>query len=406
MRFLIFILFLSISITLNGQDRKCGTGLLHENEKKQPESESTISSLRLVENPVDGIINIPVVVHVIHSNLNGEIGGSNISKEQIESQISVLNEDFGRIQGTKGFNSDPLGADLEIRFCLAQQDTNGYPTNGIVRVYNIKRYWSIHDDEALKKLSYWRSDKYLNIWVANITPDNLLGWAQYPKDVPGVTGKDGAITDGVVIHYKAFGRIGDLIANYDLGRTATHEVGHWLGLLHLSGDGACGNDYVDDTPWDYRLNETSMCSDSSDCDGDGKFSSDMANNYLDYSYDRCMNIFTLGQKERVRNTFIINSRRNAILSSMGCDPPTGIVKKELNNVSLFPNPVTENLYINFQDINSGQAYLYNSINELVGSEAFYSSSNITLDLSYLNSGFYYLILDTDSGKSVHKVIRK
>ncbi len=280
------------------------------------------SKARTADASTEPIYRIPVVVHIIHNTANSAVGGRknvNIPDAQIISQINVLNQDFRRIAGTPGFNDDPVGSDTRIEFCLASRDPEGNPTNGIVRVYNSKSTWSIHEVAQLSKLSHWPSNQYLNIWVTDL-PSGTLGFAQFPE-APGVAGLSGPYseaTDGVVIDYEYFGNQGYLIRNYEMGRTTTHEVGHWLGLRHIWGDRFCGTDYVDDTPLDAAANETGTCQDSSDCNKDGIYTMDMSNNYMDYSFDACMNIFTQGQKMRMRTVIETSPRRRDLLNSPGC----------------------------------------------------------------------------------------
>jgi hypothetical protein len=278
------------------------------------------------------VYTIPVVVHIIHNNSSGRIGGirnTNISDDQVLTQIQVLNEDFRRKPGTNGFNNDPAGADTKIEFCLATRDPEGNPTTGIVRKYFNKLTWTrTGDEQFMKSLSCWPTDKYLNIWVADLADDGpyaLLGYSTYPSAPDSTISGMGdqpinERTDGVAIDYINFGRVSALREHYDKGRTATHEVGHFLGLYHIWGDEYCGNDYVDDTPADKISNTTKTCSDSSNCDPENpwNFTKDMVNNYMDYSYDRCMNIFTIGQKLRMRATIQMVPARRALLNSPGC----------------------------------------------------------------------------------------
>lgn len=274
------------------------------------------------------VYRIPVVVHVIHNNSSGIIGGhqnSNISDEQIRSQIDVLNEDYRRKEGTLGFNTNPVGADMEIEFCLASRDPQGNYCSGILRKYNTAASFTPNDDKYLKSLSYWPNDQYLNIWTTTLTDTDgslLLGYSHYPggSGLPGLAPVDGeALTDGIVILHKAFGRnTGTVSKPYNLGRTATHEIGHWLGgLLHPWGDSYCGNDFVDDTPAQQDANYEAGCQmKTSVCNG--KSSIDMIENYMQYTGDKCMNIFTRDQKLRMRTVLETSPARVAILSSPGC----------------------------------------------------------------------------------------
>jgi len=277
------------------------------------------------------LITIPVVVHVVH---NGQSVGSgaNISQAQVESQIDVLNEDFRRMIGTPGHNTHANGADIEIEFCLANFDPNGNTMvePGINRVNGGQSTWSTNQiDNSLKPSTYWDPTQYLNVWVCNIQ-GGILGYAQFPNS-SGLGGMNnnngGASTDGVVIGYQYFGRTGNVTAPYNQGRTSTHEIGHWLGLRHIWGDGGCGvDDYCSDTPEAGDANYG--CSSNVSCG-----STDMIENYMDYSDDVCMNIFTTCQKTRMRTVMSVSPRRMELLNSSACQgsmaPPTASASSDI-----------------------------------------------------------------------------
>jgi hypothetical protein len=190
------------------------------------------------------VYTIPVVVHVIH---NGEaIGsGTNISNNQILSQINAMNKDFQRLN-VDAANTPAeflsVAGSFDLEFVLAKQDPFGAPTNGINRVQGTKTVWTINDNATFKALSYWPAEDYLNIWVINIP--SYLGFAQFPvSSLPGLEDSpNDRLTDGVVIDYTAFGSnfegLGtfNLDTKYNRGRTCTHEVGHFFGLKHIWGD--------------------------------------------------------------------------------------------------------------------------------------------------------------------------
>jgi len=253
------------------------------------------------------VITIPVVVHVIYNT-----SAQNISDAQILSQIQVLNDDFRRTNADAN-NTWSQAADSEIEFCLATVDPNGNATTGITRTSTSVSSFSTND--AMKYSSQggkdaWPRDQYLNMWVCNIG-GGILGYAQFP-------GSGSAATDGVVMGYKYFGTVGQATAPFDGGRTATHEVGHWLNLRHIWGDGGCGvDDFVDDTPKSDAANYG--CSTGHSSCG----STDMVQNYMDYSDDACMNLFTAGQKARMRALFAPGGFRESLLSSNGCGGSTG-----------------------------------------------------------------------------------
>lgn len=252
------------------------------------------------------IITIPVVVHVIYNNSN-----ENISAAQIQSQIDVLNEDFRRTNGDAD-NTWPQAADTQIEFCLASVDPNGNATNGITRKYSSKSTWGTND--AMKNSSQggvdpWNTSEYLNMWVCNIG-GGILGYAQFPGG--------SAATDGVVMGPNYFGSSAKgsgfyLSAPFDLGRTTTHEVGHFLNLRHIWGDGGCGvDDFVSDTPASDAAN--GGCPTTHQSCG----STDMVQNYMDYTNDSCMNLYTQGQKDRMRAVLAVGGFRRSLALSDKC----------------------------------------------------------------------------------------
>lgn len=246
------------------------------------------------------LVRIPVVVHVIHNGT--AIGtGANISDAQVLSQIQVLNEDFRKIAGTRGENSNPVGVDTNIEFFLAKESPDGCTTTGIERYdfSSIATSWPVQGitDSALKPMTIWDSSRYMNMWTVALSDNTLLGYAQFPDGPPE--------TDGVVMGYQYFGSNDAVGVNlnssapYDLGRTTTHEVGHFLGLLHTFEDGCADGDFCDDTPATAQENygcpiEQDSCPVGA---GDGVF--DMVENYMDYTDDACMNIFTNDQSARM-----------------------------------------------------------------------------------------------------------
>lgn len=287
------------------------------------------------DNSILNVITIPVVIHVIH-NGDGLGANENITDAQILSQITVLNQDFGRIAGTPGFNTNPVGVDTEIQFCLAQRDPNGLFTTGINR-YNLGSEASWEMDEfntEIKPQTQWNPNEYLNIWVVNkvalkffgIEIGEILGYAQFPSG----SGLDGleqgtgpANTDGVVIGHRYFGSSdiypsGTYFAPNDKGRTTTHEVGHYLGLRHIWGDGDCNeDDYCEDTP--RAADANSGC--SIGIDSCPSFPGlDMVENYMDYSDDACMNVFTQDQKDRMIAVLTNAQRRATLGTSLACLP--------------------------------------------------------------------------------------
>lgn len=358
-----------------------------------------------VANGTNTIVYIPVVVHVIH---NGDAKGTNenISDEQVLSQITVLNQDYRRMSGTPGYNTNNVGADMEIQFVMAQRTPSGDETNGIDRVNLGQASWAESAIEStLKPQTIWDPTQYMNIWVCNFGGDlaDVLGYAQFPSS-SGLGGLDtnggAANTDGVIIGYKYFGSStifpgGTYEFGYDKGRTTTHEVGHFFGLRHIWGDtSSCtvnatdsNKDYCPDTPAasaaNYECVTTNSCTASP--------GNDMIENYMDYTPDSCMNIFTINQKGRVQTVIANSPRRASLITSLGGTPPQtyaldGKVEIVSLNVacgtSFAPSLSLQNkgttaitsAQISYT-IDNGTAQVYNWTGSLAGG----ASADITLD---------------------------
>ena len=350
MRLFIFI-FLCITITQVNAQRTCGSIMnLSDIQQNDPTRYQRIMQIeRHTEryvNRVRGasshetVITIPVVVHVLHTGQ--AIGtGLNISHAQIQSQIDVLNEDFRRLNADT--TNTPqifrhLAADIKIQFVLASRDPNGQPTNGVVRKRTTKDTFIIRDNDFNNMFDLmeerdagikftptgspaWPTNRYLNIWVCNelyhsflFISTNLAGYAQFPDQLSIATSPQ---TDGVVINTNVFGGIGYVnVSSLDRGRTTTHEVGHWLNLKHIWGDTLCGNDMVDDTPV-QESSSSSSCPPlltTSSCNGSSH--DIMFQNYMDYTDDECMNLFTHGQKNRMRALFSQSGAREQLLTAL------------------------------------------------------------------------------------------
>ena len=262
------------------------------------------------------IYSIPTVVHVVYRNAT-----ENISNAQVISQIDALNKDFRKLnpdvsQVPSAWTG--LAADVGIEFCLANRDPQGNLTTGITRTSSSQASFDI-SNENMKfdnsgGKSAWPTDQYLNIWVCNLD-GTLLGYAQFP-------GQGSPSTDGVVIDFDDFGTTGTATPPFNLGRTATHEVGHWLGLYHIWGDEPqCSqDDGVSDTPQqkDKNYGCPSFPQGSSQAGGScsGANPGAMFMNYMDYVDDACMYMFTNGQKANMLAA--LTQQRAALLNSQGC----------------------------------------------------------------------------------------
>ena len=261
-----------------------------------------------------GVARIPCVIHVVW-NTNAQ----NISQAQIDSQIEVLNRDY------RATNPDTsivpsvfsgLIADSRVEFFLATEDPNGNPTTGVTRTQTSTATFGTDDkvkSSATGGIDPWDPAHYLNIWVCQLG-GGLLGYAQFPGGPPA--------TDGVVITHTGFGTTGTAAAPFNLGRTTTHEIGHWLNLFHIGGDdgtGCSGTDFVADTPNQAGQNFGTPAFPSVTCNNgpDG----DMFVNYMDYTDDAAMFMFTRGQILRVEAC--LAGPRRALLAPVETEPVGG-----------------------------------------------------------------------------------
>ncbi|TCK68060.1 gliding motility-associated-like protein [Winogradskyella wandonensis] len=298
--------FFLVTTSMFAQERICASAeLLEQQLQNNPSHAENLARLeertrlRANNDPsvqrMDGILYVPVVVHVVYNT-----DAQNISDAQIQSQIDVINKDFRGLNvefADIQANQWPQAADMEIEFYLAQIDPDGNPTNGITRTQTDITSFGFEDtmkSTAAGGKDPWDTSLYFNFWTVNFS-GGLLGFAQFPGGDPS--------TDGIVMGYNFFGSSDDddgsfvLSAPFDKGRTTTHEMGHFFNLRHIWGDGPCGaDDFVDDTPESDASN--GGCQTGSVSCG----SVDMVENYMDYSDDACMGLFTEGQKNRMRAT--------------------------------------------------------------------------------------------------------
>lgn len=379
---------------------KCGTDALDlyyktnfpEYAEFRMNDEKIQWELKTIQKSATTIV-IPVVVHVIY-----RLPEQNISESQIHSQLTVLNKDFNKQNwDTMKVPSvwKHLIANNEITFKLANRDENGFVTNGITRTQT-----SITDIGTMGGNLYyqtskggqniWDRNKYLNIWVCEIA-GGIYGFGSFPG-AP-------AASDGLVIDFEAFGAEGTATSPTDLGRTVTHEVGHWFNLQHLWGIPPCGDDQVSDTPEQEDANYDCAFFPSTSCTNapDG----DMFMNFMDYSDDNCLNFFTEGQKSRMMAT--LNGSRLSLLSSDGYN---GIEKITTSEIKMFPNPVndfltvhsTDNLSIIRIQLIDLQGY---TLLDIIADEG---SHQMTMNLSHFSEGLYLLKLYNREGISSGKIV--
>lgn len=347
------------------------------------------------------IITIPVVVHILYNKPE-----ENISNEKVYSQIRVLNENFRRrnadtINTPNAFKS--IAADCEIEFQLAISDPQRRGTSGIIRKYTPVTMWNADDKMKFATETgsdAWDAKSYLNIWVCNM--GRAAGYSSFPGGP--------AAKDGIVVAYNVFGI--NTKAGYEMGKTAVHEAGHWMGLRHIWGDAYCGNDMIDDTPTQNTF--TSGCPSgirTSTCGNNAN--GDMYMNYMDLTLDACTNLFTEGQKERMRATFETGGGRKSILTSYGLLPPLYNeipVDDEIPtwfHPQLYPNPASAEMTLDLAyDIRwIGKTLYITSLQGQVLMQVTISSKAQKINVSQLRPGMYILSGKKDGSEIKQKFIK-
>jgi len=385
----------------------------------------------------DSILRIPVVVHVVYKTAQ-----QNLPDSLIHNQIAILNRDYRRqnadtVNTRSVFNG--LGADAGIEFYLACLDPDGNPTTGITRTQTNRDAFSIDfltgtegvdavKFDSTEGKSGWDPNRYLNIWVCNTVDANsffgaVLGLAYPPQGAPNWP-SDAFPADervqGIVIHYEVFGfpnpyAVGDY-AIADQGRTVNHEVGHYLGLRHIWGDGQgalfggvdCNaTDGIDDTPRAGNNSQIDGCSNSKNTCNDGAGDlPDMWENYMDYSEETCQNIFTQGQVDIMRS--MVLTARSGLLEAQCVDSVSaGILKlKNTLMVNVYPNPSNGIINIDFwvatDDVKVVVTdVLGNSVAENVFEE---SQTRFSCNLSGLNKGIYFVRVQHGQKTAIKRII--
>lgn len=344
------------------------------------------------------VIQIPVVVHVVYK---GPL--ENITDAQIQSQIDVLNADY-RLQNTNSSNIpaefQPLAADVEMEFCLASQTPNGAPTNGITRTatswLNIGQVLAADGSPrvcytALGGEDAWDPAHYLNIWVAGIG-GGILGFGTLPGTAPPEE-------EGVVIDPKYFGTIGlaALNAPNHLGRTAVHEIGHYFDLNHIWGgnENVCtDDDGVNDTPVQRAAFFGCPAYPQFSCGNSAMFM-----NYMDYTDDACMCLFTQGQKARMLATLAVI--RPGLLTSPGCLTSSTNGPDPHSGMKIYPNPVSEMVYLETGALpGSGGTIQITDVlgRQVFGTTAFFDEQGFSVPVRSLAPGSYFIRLQTAKGE--------
>jgi Pregnancy-associated plasma protein-A/Secretion system C-terminal sorting domain len=348
------------------------------------------------------VIKIPVVVHVLYNN-----DEQKISREQVISQIDVLNRDFRKRdpaveQLPEHFRS--LAADCYIEFSLASIDPQGLPTMGII--WKKTNSFSFGADDAIKFSerggdNAWDADKYLNIWVGKL----FTGMAGY-SSAPGYAKEK----DGIVLSYTAFGTNGAAVAPHHLGRTAVHETGHWLGLKHIWGDRYCGDDEISDTP--PQKIATNGCPSGFIASCDNSASGSMYMNFMDLTHDACTNLFTPAQRDRMRSLFAFGGPRHSLVSTQGSVaallPGPIVLPAEtalVNSIPIFPNPASHTVVVKTgdgYDMIGDRITIQNQLGQLV-MQSVIRSKTMQINISGLKSGVYFIKVGVKS--KPHKLIK-
>jgi hypothetical protein len=333
---------------------------------------------------------IPVVVHILYKDAS-----QNITDDRVKQELEVLNKAF-RLS-TPDSSKIPsyfqqLAADCRIEFVLAKVDPMGKATTGILRkttwvtLYGMDdriKYSSEGGDDA------WDCNKYLNIWVGSLA-GGIAGYSS-PLGCPKEK-------DGVAIRTDAFAPGGGAV--YSGGKTLVHEIGHWLGLRHIWGDAACGDDGIDDTPQQQGPNRGCPSGIKITCNNAPY--GDMYNNYMDQANDDCMLLFTKGQMNRMRACFAPDGPRYALLSSNGITgtpiaepaitPPSR--SESTSSLQLYPNPTQKKLVIQFQqniDCVGKELSIVNQFGQVVKRMIVEQYTTI-INVGQLQSGMYFVKL--------------
>lgn len=423
-----FLLSAIVGFSAFAQTEKCGTMPNHfsqlQNSAQYAETFSAAEKLAkkwLDENKGFAnaktqqlVVTIPVVFHCIYKNTTDV---TYLHDSIFTRQIAIMNETYSlsnpNFSNTRAI-FDSLGVNIDLQFCLANVDTNGNPFSGIDRQQNNANWFSsILNNQIKTTYPPWDPAHYLNIWTCDMSLFGnpfVLGFATFPG---GPANLDGVVLQAEFVGYQNNGTVNNL------GRTMVHEVGHWLGMRHIWGDGQQGTnpcdstDYVEDTPRANNASQTDCDTTKNTCSNEDPFWSnfsidppDMVENYMDYSSDACMTMFTKGQKARMWS-FINTVRTGLLNNTVGC---TAVGIDEYNPafgdyIHVYPNPANNVLNLNFTsgNLNEIQVELYDANGRLV--KAFKPLSfQHALDVKGMKPGIYFLKIANLNNVAVKKVI--
>ena len=383
----------------------------------------TFEAAKASQNKSNHLYTIPVVVHVVYNTPE-----QNIPDSVILNQISVLNEDYNRQNAdTVNLRSEflPIAGAPQIKFKLAEIDENGMATTGITRTAtSTSSFGSLAllggDFSELEMVKStidggqdpWDQSRYLNIWICNMAVDffgqqvpAVLGYATPPAGLPNwPTGSTNGLSDGVVLQFQAVGSnnpnpldAGGGVIDIK-GRTATHEVGHYLGLRHIWGDGDCTQeDGVDDTP-NADAESQQDCNPSKNTCTDnilGMDLPDMIENFMDYSAETCQNSFTAGQVDLMHG--VLDGPRYDLVHGN----PASIIENEVITWNVMPNPTDGVLYIVSEE-NIKSVEIFNPQGERIVINT-PNAQNQELNLSSYAAGVY-IVRISNGASFAHKRI--
>jgi hypothetical protein len=398
--------------TIQYQESKALNDNTYNSIQQQIQANIQQHAINTVNRANDEILRIPVVVHVLYNN---EV--QNISDERVFAQIDRLNQDYRRLNEDASLTRTeflPVAADAKIEFFLAQWDPQGNQSNGITRTQTSQSsFWvslTNMKSSSTGGIDAWDVNHYLNIWVCNmalpiVNLPLVLGFATPPSGAPNWPDGSAAETpqeDGVVIHYEVFGpnpSLSGALLAVNQGRTATHEIGHYLGLRHIWGDGDCSaDDGLSDTPSASQAQQQTCDYTSNTCTDSLNDLPDMLENFMDYSDENCMNTFTQQQVSAMR--FVIQSYRNDLLLSQGSKIQSSLA------LNIYPNPANEFLNIEalMPNLEIKSIIIVDLSGRVVKKEL--SSLYAPIQLSDLSSGIYLINIHTNQGLIVHKFIHQ
>ena len=396
------------------QHRGCGTMPHHEALKKsQPNYESDFNQYnKMIDDYIanntnqlsktGALITIPVVVHIIYNT-----AAENVPDAVGADQVKVLNDDFAKLNADASKVTQaafkPLASGANVRFCLAVRDPSGKATTGITRKKTTAVEFVMGDDK-MKKTSTggedpWDVKKYVNIWICNLDA-SWLGYAEFPT---------GSLSNtyGLVIDYTTVP--GGSNSTYNLGRTGTHEFGHCFNLLHIWGDeAACsGSDGCADTP--NQGPEHYGTYPVGSIQGDACSSSTMWMNYMDYTDDAAMYMFTANQAARI-NAVVSTAPWNVLATSNGCTPVSNVGVVETlssNDVSIYPNPSNDFIYVDLKpmSLENTSIEMYDAVGKLVLNYKV-SSFSSRLSISELCKGIYTVRIIANGQQLVKRIIKE